>query len=124
MTLVLSPCEKSVFLLPVSSLHVPEGHNEVTPQPSLLQAEQVQLPQPVFTGEVLQTSEHLCDPPLDPLQQLHILPALGARVWIAVLQMVPHKGRIDEDNPLPAHCQLSVDAAQDTRASQAASAHY
>ena len=36
-----------------------EGHNEVTPQPSLLQAAQAQFPQPVSTREVLQPSDHL-----------------------------------------------------------------
>ena len=36
-----------------------EGHNEVTPQPSLLQAAQDQFPQPVSTREVLQPSDHL-----------------------------------------------------------------
>jgi len=34
-----------------------KGCSEVTLQPSFLQAEQAQLPQPVFTGEVLQPSE-------------------------------------------------------------------
>jgi len=38
----------------VGSLYVLEGCNEVTPQPSLLQAEQAQLSQPVFVGEMLQ----------------------------------------------------------------------
>ena len=45
---------------------------------SFLQAAQAQLPQPVFIGEVLQPSDRLCGPPLDPLQQLHIFPVLGA----------------------------------------------
>ena len=49
------------------------GCNEAFPQPSLLQAKQAQLTQPVFIREVLQTSEHLRDPPLDPLQQLQNL---------------------------------------------------
>ena len=39
---------------------------------SLLQAEQAQLPQSVFVGEVLQPSHHLCGPPLDLLQQLPV----------------------------------------------------
>mgnify|MGYP001853276447 FL=1 len=49
-----------------------EGCKEFSLQPSLLQAEQDQLPQPVFIEEVLQPSDHLRGPPLDPLQQLHI----------------------------------------------------
>ena len=35
---------------------------KVTPEPSLLQAEQLQLPQPVLIGEVLQSSDHLRAP--------------------------------------------------------------
>lgn len=35
------------------------------PEPSLLQAEQSQLYQPVFPAEVLQSSDHFCGPPLD-----------------------------------------------------------
>jgi len=45
---------------------------------SLLQAERAQLPQPFSIREVLQPSDHLCGPPLDPLQQLHICLVLGA----------------------------------------------
>ena len=63
----------------------------VTPQPSLLQAEQAQLPQPVFAGEVLQPSEHLCGPPLDPLQQLPVLLVLGPPDLDTVLQMGPNE---------------------------------
>ena len=33
-----------------------EGHNEVSLEPSVLQAKQVQFPQPFFTGEVFQPS--------------------------------------------------------------------
>ena len=55
-------------------LQVLEGHNEVSPEPSLSQAKQAQFLQPFFIGEVLQTPDHLSGPPLDPLQELHILP--------------------------------------------------
>ena len=70
-------------------------------QPYLLQAEQAQLPQPVFVEEVLQPSDHLCGPPLDPLQQLHIFPVLGAPDLDAVLKMGPHKSRAERDSHLP-----------------------
>jgi len=43
-------------------LQVLEGHNEVSPEPSLLQAKQAQFPQPFLTGEVLQPSDHLSVP--------------------------------------------------------------
>jgi len=38
-------------------------------EPSLLQAEQLQLPQPVLVGEVFYSMDHLCGPPLDVFQQ-------------------------------------------------------
>ena len=42
-------------------LQVLKGRSKVSPQPSLLQAEQPQLSQPVLTGsEVCQTSDHFC----------------------------------------------------------------
>ena len=49
----------------------------VPQEPSLLQAEKPQLSQPVLIGEVLQPCDHLCGPPLDLLQHLHVLPVLG-----------------------------------------------
>jgi len=68
----MKPYEKSIFLLFISSPQVLEGHNGVSPEPSLLQDKQAQLPQSFFIREVLQPCDHLCDPPLDLLQQLHI----------------------------------------------------
>jgi len=47
-----------IFL--ISPLQLLGGRNEVSPQPSLLQAEQPQLSQPVLIGEVLQPSDHFC----------------------------------------------------------------
>ena len=41
------------------------------------QAKQAQFPQPFLTGELLQPSDHLSDPPVDPLRELHVLPVLG-----------------------------------------------
>jgi len=83
-----------VYKLPLRT-----GCNEISLEPSLLQAEQVQLPQPVFVGEVLQPSEHLCGPSLDLLLLLHIFPVLRAPGLDAVLQMGPHEGRAEADNP-------------------------
>jgi len=69
------PCEKPLSILPVA----PSGTGtKVTPEPSLLQAEQPQLSQPFLTGEVLQPSDHLRGPPLDPLQHIHVFLMLGA----------------------------------------------
>ncbi|KAK4818444.1 hypothetical protein QYF61_013131 [Mycteria americana] len=58
-----------------------EGCYKVSPEPSLLQAEQPQLSQPVFIGEVLQPSDRLHGPPLDLLQQVHVLLMLGPQSW-------------------------------------------
>jgi len=51
--------------------------------------------------EVLQPSDHLSGPPLDPLQQLHILPMLGPPDLDTVLQVGPQEGRAEGDDPLP-----------------------
>jgi len=45
-----------------------EGCSEVFLESSLLHADQPHLLQPLFVGEVLQPSDHLFRPPLDPLQ--------------------------------------------------------
>jgi len=85
------------------------------PQPSLLQAEQPQLSQRFLTGEVFQPSDHLCHPPLDPLQQLHILLVLGAPELDAGLQVGSHKSGAEGQNPLPCPAgHAAGDAAQDT----------
>ena len=44
---------------------------------SLLQVEQLQLSQLVFTGEVLQPSGHPHGSPVDSIQQIHVLFKLG-----------------------------------------------
>mgnify|MGYP001861334534 CR=1 FL=1 len=59
----------------------------------LLQAEQPQLLQPIFIGEVFHPLDHSSRPPLDPLQKLHILLVLGPLDLDAVLQLGPHKGK-------------------------------
>ena len=86
-----SLCKKSVSLLRVSSLQVLEGSNEVSPEPSLLQAKLGQVHQPVLTGEVFQPFDHLHGHPLHLVQQLRILPALGAPGLDTALQMWPRK---------------------------------
>lgn len=45
----------------------------VSLEPSLLQAEQPHLSQPVLIGEMLQPSDHPCGPPLDSIQQIYVL---------------------------------------------------
>ena len=58
---------KSLPRFPVHPLWILEGRYKIPPDPSLLQAEEPQLSQPAFVGEVLQPCDHLCSPPLDPL---------------------------------------------------------
>jgi len=62
------------------SLSILGGHNEVSPEPSLLH-----IPQSVFVGEVLQPSEHLYGLPLDLFQKLYVFSELGAPGLEAVL---------------------------------------
>ena len=61
-----------------------EGHNEVSLEPSVLQAKQVQFPQPSLIGEVLQPPDHLNGPPLDPLQESYVLPVPATTVVLLV----------------------------------------
>ena len=91
-----------------------EGWNEISLKPSLLQAKQPQLRQPVFIRDVLQSSNHLHGPPLDLLQQLNIFLELGDPGLDTVLHERPRKGKVEGYNhlSLPA-CHLSLDAALD-----------
>ncbi|KAK4825745.1 LOW QUALITY PROTEIN: hypothetical protein QYF61_002184 [Mycteria americana] len=103
-----------LVLLQQAPLETLEGCYKVSPQPSLLQAEQPQLSQPVLVGEVLQPSGHFCGPPLDPLQQLHVLLVLRTPELDAVLQVGSHQSRAEGQNPLPRPAgHASFDAAQD-----------
>jgi len=86
--LIKSP--SSVFL--AGPLQVLEHCYWVSLQLSLLQAEEPQLFQPVLIVEVLQLSvPHIHGPPLDPLQQLSVLPVLGATELDAVFNVGSHK---------------------------------
>ena len=84
-------------------------------EPSLLQAEEPQLSQPVLLGVVLKPSDYLYGPPLHPLQQLHILLVLGAPELEAVLQggVLQEQSRAAESPPLTA-VHASLDATQYT----------
>ncbi|KAK4833105.1 LOW QUALITY PROTEIN: hypothetical protein QYF61_027771 [Mycteria americana] len=95
-------------------LKILEGCYKVSLEPSLLQAEQPQLSQPVPRGEVLQPSDHFLGPPLDPLQQLHVLLVLRAPELDAVLQVRSHQSRVEGQNHLPQPAgHAALDAAQD-----------
>ncbi|KAK4827142.1 LOW QUALITY PROTEIN: hypothetical protein QYF61_014736 [Mycteria americana] len=88
-----------------SPLQVLEGCYKVSPELSLLQAEQAQLSQPVFIEEVLQPSDHLHGPPLDLLPQVHVLLTLGAPDLNAVLQP---RIRLGCKHTLPGHGELLI----------------
>ncbi|KAK4825779.1 hypothetical protein QYF61_002342 [Mycteria americana] len=47
------------------------------------------------TGEVLQPSDHFCGPPLDPLQQLHVLLVLRAPELDAALQRAAYAHQVE-----------------------------
>ena len=61
-------CKESGPVFPTPTLQIFRGISKVPSQPSLLQAEQAQLPQPLLVGEMLQSPHHPCSPPLDSLQ--------------------------------------------------------
>ncbi|KAK4812466.1 LOW QUALITY PROTEIN: hypothetical protein QYF61_026459 [Mycteria americana] len=95
-------------------LKILAGCYKVSPQPSLLQAEQPQLSQPVLVGEVLQPSHHFRGPPLDPLQQLHVLLVLRDPELDTVLQVGSHQSRVEGQDRLPQPAgHAAFDAAQD-----------
>ena len=80
---------------------------------SILQATEARFTQLFLIGEVLQPSDLLSGPPLDSLQEPHVLPALGAPGLDAVLQMGPHKCRGGQSPPSPSRPPL-INAAQNT----------
>jgi len=107
--------KKLVSLLFRISFSVLERSNEVSLEPPHFQTEQAQLPQPAFIAEVFQSSDPLCGPPLNLLQQFHIILVLGASGLDTVLQVGPREGRVERDNPLPLSVgHPSSDAAQGT----------
>jgi len=59
-----------------------ECHNDASLEPSFLQTEQPQFPQPVFIGEVLQPFDLPHELSLSVLQNLHIFLVLGPQAWM------------------------------------------
>ncbi|KAK4811312.1 LOW QUALITY PROTEIN: hypothetical protein QYF61_024448 [Mycteria americana] len=111
----LFQCFTTLIVTNFFLISILEGRRKVSPEPSLLQAEQLQLSQPVLVGEVFQPSDHFRGPPLDPLQQLHVFRVLRAPELDAVLQVRSHQSGVEGQNPLPRPAgHASFDAAQDT----------
>ena len=68
LVLSLSTTEESGSILLTPTLQIFISIYKVLSQPSPLQAEQAQLPQPLLIEEMLQSPHHPCSPPLDSLQ--------------------------------------------------------
>lgn len=88
---------------------------------SLLWAEQAPRSKSVVTGEALQTSDHFCDPPLDPLYQVHVfLVDLRAACSIPCRFISEQRRREEEKSHQPQILALFIylfiflNAAQDT----------
>ncbi|XP_068771621.1 uncharacterized protein [Struthio camelus] len=62
-------------------------------------AEQAQLSQSFFRGEMLQSPHHLCSPPLDSLQERHVSLVLGSPELDTVLEESVLAGCLHD--PLP-----------------------
>jgi len=109
------PTKKFVPIFLIDLLQVLEGCYKVSLEPSLLQAEQLQLSQPFLIAEVLQPSDHFCGPPLDLLQQVHVFPVLRAPELDAGLQVRSHQSGVEGQNDLPQSAgHAAFDAVQDT----------
>lgn len=108
------PDKDFISSFPTSLLYISEDLCKISLEPSFLQAEKLHLSLPLFVGEVLQSSDDLCHPTLDTLQQLYIILVLGALSLGAVMQVGPYEGRTEVYSHLPHPSgHLSSDAAQD-----------
>jgi len=67
-----------------------------------------------FIREVLQLSDNLCVPPLDPFQKFHILLVLEASDLDTGLQVGPRDSRAEKNHLLLPAASPCFDAAQDT----------
>ncbi|KAK4811172.1 hypothetical protein QYF61_019803 [Mycteria americana] len=118
------PGKKSLSTFLIRPLYVLKGHNKVSPEPGrpspqspLLQAEQPQLSQPFFIGEVFQPCDQyplLLTPGL-VVVLVHVFLVLGTPKLDAVLQVGSQESGVEGENHLPRPAgHASFDAAQDT----------
>jgi len=70
-----------------------KGHYQVSLKPSLSQAEQPQLSQPVFIGEIFHSLDPFCCPPMDVFQQVYVSPVLRTPYLDKVLPLRSHRQR-------------------------------
>lgn len=93
----LDAAEKSLALsMPYRAVtHI----GEITPEPSLLQARQPQISQPLLDCQMLQSHNHLCGPPLDSFLPMSVL-NWAAQNWTQHLSCVsPGLSRGEESPP-------------------------
>jgi len=108
----MHPWEQLFLLLfKYTSLQILEGHSEVSSDLSCLQAKPILLASPYRRGG--QTSDHLSCSPLYLLQEVLILPVVGAAGLDVVFQMGPCKSWVEGDNHLSLSAgQLFFNAVQ------------
>jgi len=114
-SITTDPTKESVPFFSVASLYILKGCYQITSVPSLLQAEEHQLFQPVLVGEVFHSVDHFCGPTLHVLQQVCVSPVQSTLHLDAVLQVRPHQHREERQDHLPWPTgHTSFDAAQHT----------
>ena len=87
----------------------------MSPEPSLLQAEQPQLSQPFLLQEVFHPLDHFYGPVVDPLLHIHLFLVLGPPWLDTILQVGSHQSTVNGQDHLPRTvCHASLDAAQDS----------
>ncbi|KAK4823233.1 hypothetical protein QYF61_000093 [Mycteria americana] len=99
----------------VTYCRVPIGQDSKQIEDPSPEAELPQLSQPFFVREIFHPSDHLCGPPLDPLQEVHVCLVPRAPELDAVLQVGCHQGGVEGKNHLPRPAgHAPFDAAQGT----------
>ncbi|KAK4810721.1 hypothetical protein QYF61_007695 [Mycteria americana] len=100
--------------LATTSFQVVVESNKVSPEPSLLQAKQSQLPQPLLYELLLQTLHQLRCPSLDSLQHLNVsLVARGPKPN-TVFEVRPHQCRVQGHDHFPSPAGHAIsDTSQD-----------
>lgn len=76
-----------------------------SPEPSLLQAKQLQLSQPLLVWHMLHSLNYLCDPSLNLLQYVHVSLVLGSPEPDTALEVRSHECFTREKVPLAGNAQ-------------------
>ena len=94
LVLSLDTTEESVpalFIRLVSGIYMHRYVCRYAPEPSLLQAEQSQLSQPVLVGQMLQSINDISSTLQEPLQYAHVPLVLRSLALDTALQMLSHQ---------------------------------